>query len=612
MPTGYAGEGKVYSKKLGRWVNKENEKAFDYEGLDLESAGFMVSFFRYYPDYYADLCRSPNAQYKLELPQRIMLRINARYRKVYTTGVRGLTKTYIVLLGKMIQGELYPGIKIRYCAPNQKQAATLATQAFHQIERDYPLIASYWQIRNDRDDMFRITTIYGSEFTMYAPRGDNCHGTIAEEIGQEGKDPFDMEKYERDILPTCRLERTINLHADPYFVQLQQLHISNACSRQNRAFSVHRADCLKEMLHGEPFDGYVIDFSWISAVMGNLRSVSYIKDQRGKLSEPAWKREMCALYTGDSENPLIPDERLMASRVGMIAELEHSGDPDAIYIVSHDVAYVDDPKNAKCGDVVLKLTRYEDEDRELKYRKQVVFTDSYAPPATDVLHARKVKDLWRRFCMNGGGATYLVVDAQAYGSSIVEELMKPTTDGTRPLCCINHAAFQSIEQPNALPVIYPMKATGRGADADGDMIAYAQIEFEQGNVELLTPNILDGVEAYKALHRIKDARYDAIISVPYRMTELLCQQISNLMTEVSGVSVKEKRKSKAIQRDSWSALKYALRMAQKIESGDRKDKYGAKSTWSEKIRNAPRLTGWIGQTPTGARANVIAMRRVIR
>ncbi len=612
MPTGYAGEGSHYSKKLGRWVKKENEKAFDYDGLDLDAAGFVVSFFRYYPDYYADLCRSPNAQYKLELPQRIMLRVNARYRKVYITGTRGLTKTYIVILGKMIQGQLYPGIKLRYCAPNQKQAAALATQAFHQIEKDYPLIAEGWQLRNDRDDMFRITTIYGSEFTMYAPRGDNCHGTIAEEIGQEGKDPFDMAKYEQDVLPTCRLERTINQHTDPNFVQLQQLHISNACSRQNRAYSVHRADCLREMMYGEEFDGYVLDFSWMSAIMGNLRSVSYIKDQRGKLSENAWKREMCGLYTGDSENPLIPEDRLMAARSGMIAELEHCGDPDAIYIVGHDVAFVDDPKNAKCGDVVIKLTRYEDEDRELKYRKQVVFTDSYSPPPTDAAHAKRVKDLWRKFCLNGGSSTYLVVDAQSYGASIVEELMKPTSDGTRPLCCINHSAFQSIEQPNALPIIYPMKATARGSDADGDMITYAQVEFEQGNVELLTQNVLDGVEAFKAVHRIKDARYDALIAVPYRMTELLCQQISNLQTEVSGVSVKEKRKSKAIQRDSWSALKYALWMAKKIESGDRKEKYGAKSTWTEKIKNAPHMVRGFSRPATGARANILAMRRVVR
>lgn len=610
--------GKRYSKKLGRWQKNETEKAFDYDSVDADSSALIISFFRAYPDFFSDLCRAPDAQYSLELPQRMMLRIMMRYRNVYVTGCRGLTKTYCILLGKMVKGILWPGLRMRYTAPNQKQAAALATQAFHQIEHDYPILASHWTLRNDREDMFRITTIYGSEFTMYAPRGDNCHETIAEEIGQEGRDPFDMDKYEQDVLPTCRLERTVNQKPDRYSIQLQHSHISNACSKTNRAFSVHREACLKDMLHGDLFEGYVIDFSWITALMGNLRNIAYIKDQRSKLTATAWKREMCALYTGDAESPLIPDETLTASRRNPLMEEKHCGDPEAIYIVSHDVSYVDDAKNAKCADVVLKLSLFPDMERRDKYRKQVVYVDNYAPPKTDYLQAKRVRDLWEKFCMDGGQTTYLVVDAQAYGTGVVEELMKPTEDGRPPLCCVNHMAFQFIEQPGALPVIYPMKATGRGgADADADMISYAQIEFEQENVELLVPNVLDGVEAYRNAHRIKDARYDAQIALPYRQSELLCQQIANLQTEVSGLSFKEKRKSKAIQRDIWSALKYALWMAKKLETGLKTEIYRAKSSWSDKIEAVRRMGGFSGtRQPAiqsqGGRAGVLAMRKNVR
>lgn len=612
MPSGYVGTGKVYSKKQGRWVPKDLSKAFDYESLDLSSGAFIVSFFRWYPDCMADMCRSETAKYKLELPQRIILRSICRFRNTYITGCRGLTKTYCILLGKMIKGILYPGERMRYTAPAQKQAAALATQAFHQIESDYPIIASHWAIRNDAQDMFKITTVYGSEFTMYSPRGDNCSETIAEEIGQEGRDPFDMDKYEQDVLPTCRLERMVNQQPDKFAVQLQHSHISNACSKTNRAYSVHREACLKDMLHGELFEGFVIDFSWITALMSNLRNIAYIKDQRSKLTPAAWKREMCALYTGDAKNPLISDETLAASRVNPIMEEHHCGDPNVIYVVSHDVSYVDDAKNAKCADVVLKLTQYDDLERRDKYRKQAVFVDNYPPPKTSYEQAQKVRRLWEKFTMTGGETTYIVVDAQAYGTEVVEELMKPVESGPN-LCCVDHAAFVEIEQPGSLPVIYPMKAGTRGSrDADADMISYAQVEFEHGNVELLTPNILDGVEAFKNLHGIKDARFDARISEPYRNCELLCQQIGNLQTEVSGMTLKEKRKSKALQRDIWSALKYALRMAQKLESGEKTIKYGAKSSWSEKIQEVKRLISVSGPTITGSRANVLAMRKNVR
>lgn len=607
MPTG-----KTYSKKLGRWVNKETEKSFDYDAINQSSSAFMISFFRWYPDYFADLCRSEDARYRLELPQRMMLRIIARYRNVYITGVRGLTKTYCLLLGRMIKGILWPGVIMRYCAPNMKQAAALATQAFHQIEKDYPIIASHWQIRHDSQDSFLITSIYGSEFGMYSPRGDNNSETDAEEIGQEGNEPFDMRRYEEDVLPACRIVRTINGLPDPYCIQQQHIHISNACRKQNPAYYKHRAACLKEMQTGEKYEGYCIDLSWKTALLCNLRNIPYIKDQRARLTEAAWKREMCGLYTGESDNPLITDEKLTLSRRNPLMEAKHCGDSHVIYIVSHDVSYVDDAKNAKCADVVVKLTQFEDLERRDKFRKQVVFVDSYPPPKTDYLQAQKVRALWERFCLDGGQTTYLVVDAQAYGTGVVEELMKPTEDGQPSLCCVNHMAFQAIEQPGSLPVIYPMKATTRGGlDADADMISYAQIAFEHEDVELLVPNVIDGVEAYKAAHRIKDARYDAQISLPYRQTELLCQQISNLQTEVSGLTMKEKRKSKAIQRDIWSALKYALRMAQKIESDDRREKYGAKSSWGEKIEEIKRK-GPVFRGGQGNRANVLAMRLKVR
>lgn len=604
------GNVRIYGKRL----DAEQEQSFNYDTItNRESAAFIISFFRWYPDYFADLCRSPNAQYRLELPQRLMLRVIARYRNVYITGVRGLTKTYCILLGKMIKGILFPGSVMRYCAPAQKQAAALATQAFHQIEKDYPIIAAHWNIKHDSADMFLISTNYGSEFGMYSPRGDNSGETIAEEIGQEGDDPFDMRKYEEDVLPACRMTRTVNGVVDPYAIQQQHIHISNACRKSNPAYQKHRAGCVKEMQTGDPYEGFVMELSWKTALFCRLRNIAYIKDQRARLSEAAWKREMCGLYTGNSENPLIPDEVLTLSRRNYHMESKHCGNPDVIYIISHDVSYVDDSKNAKCADVVLKLTQFEDLERRDKYRKQVVYVDNYAPPKTDYLQAQRVRALWEKYCLSGGRTTYLVIDAQAYGTGVIEELMKPQENGQPALCCVNHMAFQGIEQPGALPVLYPMKATTRGGiDADGDMISYAQIEFEQENVELLVSNVMDGVEAYKRLHRIKDARYDAQILAPYKQCELLCQQIANLQTDVSGMTLKEKRKSKTIQRDIWSALKYALRMAQHLESDMKNDKYRAKSTWADAIAEAAKRPMVYVPKMTGGRSNVLAMRGNVR
>ena len=162
--------------------------------------------------------------------------------------------------------------------------------------------------------------------------------------------------------------------------------------------------------------------------------------------------------------------------------------------------------------------------------------------------------------------------------------MKPAKDGLPNLCCYNHMKYKILEQPDALPIIYPLKAGTTGTvDEEDAMLRYAQVEFEQGNIELLTSSILDGIEQYKRKHNIKDGLSDAKIALPYKKTEELCQQIQNLVLKTSG-TIKESRKSKSIQRDIWSAAKYALRMAKILEDLLVKKNYQAKSSWESEIK----------------------------
>ena len=614
MPSGHAGRKVRFNRRANKWEVVEVESAYDYDEIEhKKSAALLISLFRWFPDFFFDVFQSPHARYKLELPQRMMLRIFARYGNVYITGCRGLTKTYCVMLSKMLDGVLFPGEVVRYCAPQSKQSVLLASSAFKEVIRNYPILSTIWNINNDRQDYFKITTNFGSQFTMYAPRGDNSSSIVGEEMGAEGADKgFDMKTFEAEIHPTMRLGRKINGVDDRTHINLKESYIANACSRQNKAFTTYRRNAMQLMISGEKYEGYAIDIPWECALLTNIRSVEYYKKEKRSLSAENWLREMCVRYVGAEENPMIPDDVLAKSRKLKVMEEQHCGDPNCIYIVSHDVSYKDSRKNAKCADVVVKLTKFDTVSKRDKYRKQVVYVDNYAPPATDYAQADRLKRLWYRYCLDGAQTTYLVVDTLAYGTAIVEELMKPAADGTPTLCCVNHD-FSEIEQPYSLPVIYPLKAESRGTkNNEGEMIQYAQHEFEKGNVELLISNIYDGVEAYKAKHGIKDVYYDGKIRAPYAQTELLCQQIGNLKTEVGGASLKERRFSKAIQRDIWSALKYALRYAEILERSLVNDTYKAKNEWAAlaegyKTRNMPKNAASHGATDT--RSRLLAQRR---
>lgn len=611
MPSYVSGQPKRFNRQKGKWETVKKEQAFDYSKVNKKSWALLISFFRFYPDYLLDLLRSPNAPYRLELPQRIILRAQARYQTTYITGARGITKTFCVMAGKMLDGVLYPSERVRYYAPAQKQSATLASQAFNSVSQCYPLLASWWNKNNDRGDMFKITTDYGSEFTMYAPRGDNFHSVIGEEMAQEGEDGFDFNAFEEDVKKGHRLIRTVNGTKDRTRIQLKQSFISNASSRQNKAFSVYRATALKSMLFGDKYEGFCMDISWVSALLCNLRDIDYYKKERATSPKEVWQREMEVRYTGLGDNPMLTDEILSRSRTLKVMEKKHCGDNNVVYVVSHDVSYEEGQKNALCADVVWKCTRFTAEYKRDKYRKQAVWVDSYRPPHTEALQAAKIKDLWFRFSKDGGQPTYIVVDARAVGKTVVQELMKPTHDGTPTLCCYDHS-YADIEQPRSLPVIYPLKASGRGGtDDEGVMIQYLQKEWEQGNIEILCPNVMDGIEAYKVAHHITDNYEDGKIALPYKQTNGWVEEIQNLEVKLSGLSYREVRKHKTIQRDRHSAAKYGLRFISLLEDNIVKENYKAKSSWAQMIEAYTKgeVSSQAGLKPQDARAKILALRK---
>ena len=346
--------------------------------------------------------------------------------------------------------------------------------------------------------------------------------------------------------------------------------ITSAGRKQNHAFQV-RCSVLKAMWRGEK--SFAVDIPWQCVILQQMRPYSWAQKLKEKLTIERWMREMESRYTGADEFPVLSDEVLTDSQRVLVMETEHCcKDPhhkldpeEVIYIVGYDVSYEDSAKNAKCACVVLKLTRQREYLKRDRFLKQLVYIDDWPPPDKSKAQARRLKAIWNRFCYDGS-QTYISIDSWQYGRGVLEDLMTDLGDGLPPLCVKNHAAYAAAELPGAIPVIYPIKAGGTGVtDPDFEMLKYAQTEFEHHNVELLTLNANEGVEAYKRAHRIRDDDRDYQFAQPYQKCRELSGQIQNLKLVPSGAGMSEKRISKAIQRDSWSATKYALRLAQLIE-----------------------------------------------
>ena len=564
------------------WEKRKTENEIDYDALDEQAWGLLVSYWRAMPDRLLDLLEAENPTYSLGIIQRINIRAFCLYEHAFITGSRGLTKSFTSLTSKLLLGILYPGITMRYYGPSIKQMAEIASEKWEAIKRQWPNLAAHWELVANAQERFEVKTKFGSVLSITVVRGNDCNGITGEEIAQsEAGKAFDFKEFSEAILPTARVRRMVNKTPDPFFPNFQKNYITSAGQQQGEAYQ-YRCDTNREML--EKDTAILIEYPWSVAVLAGIRDANYYADLRKKMTPEAQLREIESIWTGTSENPIIRDSVLTESAIYPVMESRHCGDPKCVYVIGYDVSYADGANNAKCATSVLKCEPNQDPNKRDRYMKTFVYLTDNEPPRDQMLQARQLKDRWYRFCLEGGKTTYIALDSWQYGKAVLETLHKDLGDGLPPLCCINHE-FREIELPGAVPCIYAIKATGGyGAaeglhDPDAEMIRYAELEWEHRNVRLLIPNILDGVAAYKAKYHIKDDSLDAKIALPYIKTREMRGQIANLQKKATSYGFAEKRISKSIQRDMWSASKYALRLASILEREDLISSLQRESEW---------------------------------
>lgn len=584
-------QGLRWSKTGARWVVDETSPfQLSYENFDPKAWGLLISYWRFYPDKFLDMMEGETTKYELKPIQRINMRANARYPRVFETESRGMTKSFCEIAEKEAEGILYPGVDTQYAGPSKEQLADILSGVQEEVFIQWPGLREYWAFKSNSRDNFEMVSNEGSHIMINVARGTTCNSVVAEEVAQsetKSTKAFDHDNFKTAILPAVRGIRMVNRVRDPFFQQYQQTYITSAGKTHNDAFE-YRVPILREMTEGG--DAFCMDVPSEVAVLSQIREVKWRENLKTTLTADGWLREMDSLWTGTSENPLIRDTVLTESKNLLTMEERHCGDPDVFYIIGYDISYVDGAKNAKCATAIIKCERQKGDKRN-RYMKSLVYVFDNPPPNTSFQQAWQLKQLWKRFSIDGGMASYISLDARAYGKSVVEEMHKEMNDGLPPICCLNHE-YPDLEETGALPVLYAVQATGGSIngkhDSDADMIRYAEVEFEQGNIRLLTGNVYEGVESYKKAHNIREADQDGLIARPYQKTRELIGQIGNLKKVVTGFNTREERISKSINRDMWSAFKYALRVAYLLERKNLLVDPDRQSSWGVEISRAAR------------------------
>ena len=136
-----------------------------------------------------------------------------RFRKVYLTAARAFSKSFLTILGLMLQCVFIPGRKVFICAPNKSQGAQIAKEKIAEIYKHWPLIRKE-VVGGDVNDMpgnfgkdyVTIKFRNGSQFdvvgALESTLGGRRQGGLIDEVKNH-----DEEAISTIVLPLLNISR---------------------------------------------------------------------------------------------------------------------------------------------------------------------------------------------------------------------------------------------------------------------------------------------------------------------------------------------------------------------------------------------------------------------
>lgn len=173
----------------------------DYLKEHFDEIGEMFSIFTAYPDIYLDLIKPQDSNFELFFYQRITLRAVMRYKDIFITAPRAFSKSFITILGLILQCVFIPGTKRFICAPNKNQSAQIAKEKIVEIYDHWPLLRKEvigGEISdtpgNFGKDYVTLKFRNGSQFDVVgaldSQRGGRRHGGLIDEIRDHEEQPI--------------------------------------------------------------------------------------------------------------------------------------------------------------------------------------------------------------------------------------------------------------------------------------------------------------------------------------------------------------------------------------------------------------------------------------
>ena len=526
-----------------------------------------ANYFTAYPDVFLDLIAPENPMIRLFPYQRVFLRAIMRYKNVYVTACRAFSKSFITILGEVLQCIFMPGTKRFICAPNKNQAAQIAKEKLTEIFRAWPLLRREVIGGDISDcpgnygkDYVTLRFRNGSQFDVVgaieSTLGGRRHGGLLDEIKLH-----DEELVNTVVLPLMNVSRRLpDGTVNPYEPNQQTICATSAWLKTSFAY-IKLIDMFVDAIIN-PKNTFVFGCDYRLPMIHGLLAKDFVTKLKMSPSfdQETFAREYMSIWTGGGEESWFDFDKLQRYRKIKNPETHaiFRVGANQFYLISVDVGRLSDQTVACIWRVNIIKDKYYATLVNLKVLARTAETKTFTEQAIQV--KQLINDFKAREC---------VIDTNGLGIGLADEMIKAQIDKDgvvwEPLGFFNNDDYKKIQPKGCPQILYSLKANG---PLNSKIHSNAYSRINNGSVRflikeqearsiLLSTKIGQRMSLQKRVERL----------MPHEMTTKLFEEMANLRLKRTGVGldIALEQINTHYPKDKYSAFAYGLWRIKEIE-----------------------------------------------
>lgn len=539
----------------------------------------ILNTFAAYPDIYLDMIKPADSNFNLFFYQRIVLRAIMRYKKIFVTAPRAFSKSFITILGLILQCIFMPGTKRFICAPNKNQSAQIAKEKIVEIYDKFPLLRKEIVGGTVSDtpgnfgkDYVTLKFRNGSQFDVVgaldSQRGGRRHGGLVDEVRDHEEEPIN-----EIVLPLMNVSRRLpNGEVNPFEVNQQRIFMTSAGVKASFAYDL-LIDAFESAII-DPRDSFVFGCDYRVPVLHGLLDRSFINDLKMNPSynEESFAREYLSLWSGSSEDSWFNFDKLQKYRKLKNPETHaiSRSSNEQFYLLSVDVGRISDQTVCCVFRVNVLQGKYYATLVNLFVLGRTIETKPFSIQASDL------KEIIERY-----NPKEVIIDTNGLGVGIADEMVREQVGRNGKIYpaygFTNDDTYKKTQPKDAICILRGIKANGPlNSQIHGNVysrVSAGKVRFlikeQEAKSALLSTKTGQKMSPEKRIQRL----------LPHEMTTRLFDEMANLRLKRTGMDIALEQINARYPKDKYSAFAYGLWRIKELEEENykkirRKASYG--------------------------------------